>query len=248
MSRSRWNVPSLMLGAALYAFGAVVPHGYAQISTAITSDGTLGTTVAQSGNLYNINGGTIKGTNQFHSFSQFNVGTGDIASFNGPDTIQNILSRVTGGTRSEIDGTLRSTISGANLYLLNPSGILFGPNAQLDVSGSFHATTADYIGLADGTRFNAVPSSADNLLTTAPPAAFGFLTSNPAPIDVQTFAFDEVTGLLKTLQVPAGKTLSFVGGPINLDAAPGAEAGGFLFAPGGRINLVSVASPGDARF
>jgi filamentous hemagglutinin family protein len=249
MTRSRRHVRALVLGAALYAYGAVVPHGYAQVTTAITADGTLGTTVAPSGNVYNINGGTIRGTNQFHSFGQFSVGTGDIASFNGPAnaTIQNILSRVTGGTRSEIDGTLRSTISGANLYLLNPSGILFGPNAQLDVSGSFHATTANYIGLADGVRFNAVPSSADNLLSTAPPAAFGFLTSNPALIEVQTFAFDDVTGL-KTLQVPTGKTLSFVGGPLNFGAAPEAAAGGFLFAPGGRINLVSVASPGEARF
>ena len=237
-----------MLGAALCAFGAVVPRGYAQFSTAITSDGTLGTTVGRSGNLFNINGGTIKGTNQFHSFGQFSVGTGDIASFNGPAGIQNILSRVTGGTRSEIDGTLRSTISGANLYLLNPSGILFGPNAQLDVSGSFHATTADYIRLADGVRFNAVPSAADPVLTTAPPAAFGFLTSNPAPIDVQAGVFDPAVGITNVLQVPAGKTLSFVGGPINIGAAPDAFAGGFLLAPGGRINIVSVASPGEARF
>jgi filamentous hemagglutinin family protein len=248
MSRSRWHVGALVLGAALYAFGAVVPHGYAQVTTAITSDGTLGTTVARSGNLYNINGGTIKGTNQFHSFGQFSVGTGDIASFNGPATIQNILSRVTGGTRSEIDGTLRSTISGANLYLLNPSGILFGPNAQLDVSGSFHATTANYIGLADGARFNAVPSSADNLLTTAPPAAFGFLTLSPAPIDVQAGVGDFDVGITNVLQVPASQTLSFVGGPISVGAAPGAFAGGFMLAPGGRINIASVASPGEARF
>jgi filamentous hemagglutinin family protein len=249
MSTPRWHMRSLMLGTALYAFVAVVPQGDAQVATAITSDGTLGTTVAPSCNLYNINGGTIKGTNQFHSFGQFSVGTGDIASFNGPTTIQNILSRVTGGTRSEIDGTLRSTISGANLFLLNPSGILFGPNAQLDVSGSFHGTTADYIGLADGTRFNAVPSSADNVLTTAPPAAFGFLTSNPAPIDVQTGVVDfEVGAFTNVLQVPAGQTLSFVGGPINIGAAPEASVGGLVFAPGGRINLVSVASQGEARF
>jgi filamentous hemagglutinin family protein len=228
--------------------GAVVPQGYAQVTTSIKSDGTLGTTVTQSGNLHNINGGAIKGTNQFHSFSQFSVGTGDIASFNGPATIQNILSRVTGGTRSDIDGTLRSTIPGAHLFLLNPSGILFGPNAQLDVSGSFHATTANYIRLADGVSFSAVPSPADNLLTTAPPAAFGFLTSNPAPIDVQAGVFDFDLGITNVLQVQPGQTLSFVGGPINVGAAPGAFAGGFVFAPGGRINLVSVASPGEAGF
>jgi filamentous hemagglutinin family protein len=163
--------------AALLIVAAFLPSaGHAQVTSAITPDGTLGTTVMRSGNLFNINGGRIiGGVNQFHSFGQFSVGTGDIASFNGPPSIQNILSRVTGGNISSIDGTIRSTILGANLFLMNPSGILFGPNAQLDVTGSFHATTADFIGLADGARFNAVPSPADNLLTTAPPAAFGLL-------------------------------------------------------------------------
>jgi filamentous hemagglutinin family protein len=249
MLRSGWHTRSLVLGIFLYALGGLVSHGSAQVPTAITSDGTLGTTITQSGNLHNINGGTIKGTNQFHSFRQFSVGTGDVASFNGPTTIENILSRVTGGTRSDIDGTVRSTIPGANLFLLNPSGILFGPNANLDVSGSFHATTADYIRLTDGVRFDAVPSSADSLLTTAPPAAFGFLTSSPAPIDVQAGTFDfDVFAFTNVLQVPAGKTLSFVGGPINIGAAPDARAGGFVLAPGGRVNLVSVASPGEASF
>ena len=241
--RRRSLLSHLIFLACLLAGGVpIVSH--AQVITNITPDLTLGTTVTPSGNIFNINGGTIKGTNQFHSFGQFSVGTGDIASFNGPAnaTIQNILSRVTGGTRSEIDGTLRSTISGANLYLLNPSGILFGPNAQLDVSGSFHATTANYIGLADGVRFNAVPSSADNLLTTAPPSAFGFLTSNPAPIDVLRGGLDFNLGQLNVLNVPDGKTLSLVGGPINLGAAEQRDANGqiiqdarpaYLLAPGG---------------
>ena len=134
---SRWYARSLMLGAALYAFGAFVPDGYAQFATAITPDGTLGTTVASYGNVFNINDGTIKGSNQFHSFGLFSVGTGDIASFNGPAGIQNIVSRVTGGVGSAINGTVRSTIAGADLFLLNPAGILFGPNATLNVSGSF---------------------------------------------------------------------------------------------------------------
>ena len=233
--------------------GGLCSTTHAQVSTKITVDGTLGTTVTRSGTTtFNIDGGTIKGTNLFQSFGQFSVGTNDIASFNGPPGIQNILSRVTGGTRSDIDGTLRSTISGANLFLMNPSGILFGPNAQLSVSGSFHATTADYIGLTDGTRFNSVPSSADNLLSTFPPAAFGFLTSNPAPIDVQTGVFDfsratQPTRYKNILQVPVGQTLSFVGGTVNVGAA-GSPPSGFVFAPAGRVNLVSVASPGEASF
>ena len=249
MSRSKWCTRALILGASLLAFGGVVPHGYAQVTTAITPDATLGTAVSRTGNLYNINGGTITGANQFHSFTLFSVGTGDIASFNGPAGIQNIVSRVTGGVRSDIDGTLRSTIAGANLFLLNPAGILFGPNASLDIQGSFHATTADYIKLGADGIFFADPAK-PTVLSVAPPSAFGFLTSNPAPIDVQAgvFNFTPPVGFAKVLQVPAGQTLSFVGGPVNVGAAPGAPAGGFLFAPQGRINLVSVASAGEATF
>jgi filamentous hemagglutinin family protein len=103
--------------------------------SSITSDGTMGTNVSQAGKVYNIDGGTIRGGNQFHSFGLFSVGTGDTASFNGPSVISNIIGRVTGGQQSVIDGLLKSTISGANLYLLNPSGVLFGPNAALSVSG-----------------------------------------------------------------------------------------------------------------
>src|SRR5262245_48346408 len=243
---------ALVSGLVSVLLGGLFATTHAQFSTRITGDGTLGTTVTRSGTTFNIDGGTIKGTNLFQSFGQFSVGTGDTASFNGQAGIRNILSRVTGGTRSEIDGTLRSTISGANLFLMNPSGILFGPNAQLDVSGSFHATTADYIGLTGGARFNAVPSSADNLLTTAPPAAFGFLTANPGPIDVRTGIFDfaaanQPTRYKNILQVPVGQTISFVGGTVNIGAA-GSPPSGFVFAPGGRVNLVSVASPGEASF
>jgi filamentous hemagglutinin family protein len=254
LSRPHLVLSSLLLGLILSSLASAT---YAQVITSITPDGTLGTTVAPPvGNVYNIDGGTIKGTNQFHSFGQLNVGTGDIASFNGPAGIQNIISRVTGGSGSQIDGTLRSTISGANLFLMNPSGILFGPNAQLDVSGSFHATTANYIALADGVHFNAVPSvAADALLTTAAPAAFGFLTSNPAPIDVQTGVFDFDTffttgdqgaSYTNILQVPVGQTLSFVGGTVNVGS--GFPPQGFVLAPAGRVNLVSVASPGEASF
>jgi filamentous hemagglutinin family protein len=235
--RQRYLIrPSRLLSVVLTTGLFSIAH--AQVTTRITADGTLGTTVTPSGNLYNINGGTIKGTNQFHSFGQFSVGTGDIASFNGPAGIQNILSRVTGGNISEIDGTLRSTISGANLFLMNPSGILFGPNAQLDVGGSFHATTANYIGLADGTRFNAIASADGPLLTAAPPAAFGFLTSNPAPIDVDT---------ANLLHVPVGQTISFVGGAVNV-GAPDGSIPGYVLAPAGRVNLISVASSGEAAF
>lgn len=220
-----------------------------QVATNISPDGTLDTTVSTLGNVVAIGGGTVRGGNQFHSFSRFDVGTGDIASFGGPSSVQNILSRVSGGVGSSIDGMIRSEISGANFFLMNPSGIVFGPNATLDVTGSAHFTTADFVGLDDDVQFAALPSAKDALLSTAAPASFGFLQPNPAPIEVnagvlnlETFTFDSV------LAVPIQQSLSFVGGELAIEPATGDAPGGFVFAPAGRMNMVSVGSPGEVSF
>jgi filamentous hemagglutinin family protein len=261
-SRTR-GYRALALALANLLLGGLFSTTHAQVTTNITSSG-LGTTVSQAGTTWNITGGTRpgNGSNLFHSFGSFNVGAGNTANFcNGCGAaplvgIQNILGRVTGEGGppqvSNIFGTIQTTGFGtANLFLMNPAGWIFGPTAQLNVGGSFHATTANYVGLADGTRFNSVPSSADNLLTTASPVAFGFLTSNPAPIDVRTGVFDSGAALANryknVLQVPVGQTISFVGGTVNVGAA-GSPPQGFVWAPGGRVNLISVASPGEASF
>ena len=161
----------------------------------ITLDGSLGPRGALRGPNYTISDrmGQIRGPNLFHSFGQFNLPKGESATFTGPNTITNILSRVTGGSPSSIDGTIRSQIPRANFYLLNPSGVMFGPNTSLDVSGSFHVSTADYLRLSDGATFSAHPA-VPTVLSVAPPAAFGFLGPTPAPISIQGSA----------LQVPAG--------------------------------------------
>ena len=231
---------AILVGATLYVAEGSFATVRAQVVTAITPDGTLGTNVTETlPGFYNIDGGTIiGGTNQFHSFAQFNVGTGNAANFDGPAGIQNVLSRVTGGSISQIDGLVSSSIPGANVFLMNPSGVIFGPNSALDVQGAFHATTGDYIGLADGARFNAIPSGADAFLTSAPPAAFGFLSSSPGPINVTTPFL---------LQVPAGETLSFIGGDVTL-GAPDGSAPAYVMAPGGTVNIASAASPGEVGF
>jgi filamentous hemagglutinin family protein len=226
---------AMPLQVLIYVLAFLSASTYAQGPTSITSDGTLGTTVTQTGNVFDIDGGTIRGANQFHSFGDFSVGTGDVASFNGPAGIKNIVSRVTGGMPSDIDGTVASTISGASLYLLNPAGILIGPNAQLSVDGSFHASTADYLKLGDGGVFFADPGGT-SVLTAAPPAAFGFLNAPAAGIDVTTPG---------VLQVAPGETLSLVGGDVTL-GAPDGSAPAYVLAPGGNVNLVSVASDGEA--
>jgi filamentous haemagglutinin family N-terminal domain len=198
----------------------------------VTLDGTMGASGPLSGPDFVIPDtvGQARGTNLFHSFSTFNINSGENATFTGPAVIDNVISRVTGGSQSFIDGLLRSAIESANLWFINPSGVLFGPNASLDVDGSFHVSTADYLKLADGGRFEAT-NAGNSILTTAPPEAFGFLGENPVGISIQE----------SVLEVPTGETLSVVGGDIEIVGGPL----GFLAAPSGRINIASVDSAGE---
>ncbi len=234
--------------AAFVALATITPNlGQAQVTTAITSDGTLGTIVTPSGSVHTITGGTRPGggANLFHSFGLFNVGAGDTANFFNDSGLStsNILSRVTGGNPSNIFGTIQTTSFGsANLFLINPAGVVFGPTASLNVGGAFHVSTADYVRLTDGTRFNAVPGPQDAVLTSAPPEAFGFLDPNPAAIAIQG----------STLQVGEGQTLSVVGGPRTFMTDEGetvpsgvSMTGGLLSAPSGQVKLASVGSPGE---
>jgi filamentous hemagglutinin family protein len=222
--------------------------------TATTGVGDLGTTVTSHGHTLHITGGSrpTNGTNLFHSFNQFNIGPGDTAQFlNTTPTIatMNILSRVTGGNPSSIFGTINTmSYPGANFFLMNPAGIVFGPTATLHVGGSVAFATADYLRLAEGDGSNSGIFRADpratSLLTSAPVTAFGFLHSNPAAIAVQG----------STLTVPPGESISLIGGNqgftyINPDTGASASAssgvtitGGHLVTVGGQVNIASVAS------
>ena len=131
-----------------------------------------------------IDGGAVRGSNLFQSFQEFNVGEGRGAYFSNPAGITDIFSRVTGGNISQILGTLG--VSGnANLYFLNPNGILFGPNARLDVKGSFLATTADSIIFDNNYEFSASNPTAPPLLTVNIPIGLRF-RENAGDIVVQT--------------------------------------------------------------
>ena len=125
-----------------------------------------------------IDGGAVQGENLFHSFLEFNVGEGQRVYFANPTGIENILTRVTGTDPSDILGTL-GVAGGANLFLINPNGIIFGPNAQLDIKGSFLATTANSVVFEDGSQFSATNPEAPPLLTInlTPGLQYG---SNPA--------------------------------------------------------------------
>ncbi len=178
----------LLVACSLIALG-LPDVAHTQAPPPITSSG-LNTTVTKSGNAYDITGGTRPGSgpNLFHSFGEFGVPASHIANFLNDAALptSNILGRVTGGNPSNIFGTLQTSGFGsANLFLMNPAGILFGPNASLNVGGSVSFTTADYLRLTDGARFNAVPGPLDAAISSAPVAAFGFLGSNPAAITLQ---------------------------------------------------------------
>ncbi|WP_392535910.1 filamentous hemagglutinin N-terminal domain-containing protein [Nostoc sp. C117] len=207
----------------------------------VTSDGTTNTIVNQSGNNFNILNGIQNGNNLFHSFSNFSIPTGGTAIFNNAVDVQNIFSRVTGGSISNIDGLIKANGS-ANLFLLNPSGIVFGPNASLNIGGSFVGTTADSIVFADGFKFNATNATPSPLLTISVPIGLQF-GSNPGAITVQGSGHNaqlgdslQVSGLnlgTRGLQLQPGKTLALLGGNVALD-------GGLLSAPGGLIELGSI--------
>ncbi|MEM8637866.1 MAG: CHAT domain-containing protein [Cyanobacteria bacterium P01_G01_bin.54] len=147
------------------------------------SDGT-GTIVLQQGSdRFEIQGGSLSGDGQnlFHSFEQFGLDTGQIADFLTQPQIQNVLGRVMGGDPSLINGLLQVSGSNANLYLMNPAGIVFGPDASLNVGGDFFTTTADGIGLGSDGWFNATGSN-DYAALVGEPHTFAFEAIAPGAI------------------------------------------------------------------
>jgi filamentous hemagglutinin family protein len=179
-----------------------------------------------------INGGATRGTNLFHSFQEFNVGEGRSVYFTTPAGIDNILTRVTGANPSNILGALGVTGGDANLFLINPNGIIFGQNARLDVGGSFLASTASSLNFADGTQFSATAPQTTPLLTVSVPIGLQFVTT-AGSIRNESQATNS-SGKVVGLQVQPGKTLALVGGDVSLD-------GWKLQAPGGRVELAGVA-------
>jgi filamentous hemagglutinin family protein len=191
-----------------------------------------------------IDEGTIKGSNLFHSFEQFSIPIGSTVLFNNAQNIQNILARVTGSSVSNIDGLLKANGT-ANLFLINPNGIIFGQNARLNIGGSFSASTANALKFADGFEFRANSSQTKPLLTISVPIGLQF-GRNSSAIQVNgtgegliaqsTITSPYISNNGSTgLEVQPGKTLALVGGNITLNGAT-------LTAKRGRIELGAVNS------
>ncbi|GAB4294418.1 MAG: hypothetical protein Fur0025_31080 [Oscillatoriaceae cyanobacterium] len=195
-----------------------------------------------------ISGGAVRGSNLFHSFQEFNVNSGRGAYFDNPQGITNIFSRITSHNPSNILGTL-GVLGNANLFLINPKGIVFGPEARLDLRGSFVGTTADSVVFDNGFEFSASNPQAP-ILTVNIPMGLQF-RENPGTIVNQSRVAapsNQLAGILPVpifsnpgLAVEPGQTLGLIGGDIQLN-------GGNLAASSGQIILGSVASPGLVSF
>ncbi len=249
MTGRHWLVWCLQLGwvGLLGWIGAIAFASSTFAQSRIVPDNTLGaessivTPNVQNLPRVEITGGAVRDANLFHSFREFNVDNGRGAYFQNPNaSIKNIFTRVTGNNRSEIFGTLGTIGNAANLFLINPNGIIFGPNAVLNVGASFVGTTANAIEFGNFGIFSASTPVAPGPILTINPSALLFNQVSPASITNMSTAPAglnpvgvEVTGL----RVPDGQSLLLVGGNVNVE-------GGSLRAYQGHIELAGLAAPG----
>ena len=199
----------------------------------VTSDSTLSTTIQTAEGMFLVTGGQQVGGNLFHSFSSFSVPEQSAVIFENGISVQRIVARITGNSVSRIDGQLQNR-GNASLILLNPSGVIFGPTATLQLGGSFLATTAADIIFADGTSFGVSDPQSQPLLTVSTPTGLQF-GANPGRITIdQPTAVTSPPSQTAGLAVLPGNTVALIGGDILLQA-------GEIVAPGGRIEIGSVA-------
>ncbi|MBW4476185.1 MAG: filamentous hemagglutinin N-terminal domain-containing protein [Tolypothrix brevis GSE-NOS-MK-07-07A] len=219
----------------IFALGGATCSINSAFAQQITIDGTLSPGRTLSGPNYIIpqaDGQTV-GNNLFQSFGRFNLNAGESANFQSDVNIRNILSRVTGGFSSTIDGRIFTQSANVNLFFINPSGIIFGPNAVINVGsatrGSFIATTADALVWANGGQFSATnPSGASPLLTIVGDPS-GFLSSLRPPQPIASSG--------NNLTVFDGQSLLLLGGNLTFDNSN-------LQTPGGRVELAGIAGTG----
>ena len=212
----------------------------------VIEDGTLPTRVTPDANNLNftidsINNSNRAGNNLFHSFKEFSIPTGGSAIFNNSTNVVNIINRVTGGNISNIDGLIKAN-GNANLFLINPNGIVFGKDARLDIGGSFFGSTATSIKFADG-EFSAIATTTPPLLSINIPLGLQ-MGNNSAAIEVQGAGYSAASNDINSfspfivtsldgLRVKPRNTLALIGGEVSLN-------GGVVTADSGRVELGSV--------
>ncbi len=153
------------------------------VAAQVSTDGTLGVAQTLIGPDYQVTSTLAQqiGNNLYHSFDDFNINAGESVTFSGPASVQNIVFRVTGGMTTNIDGLFRTTIPGANIYLLDPDGIQIGPNTTVDISGDLYFAATDGVVFSDNVVFLSVPQIGE-VLTAAAPDAFRHIDATGAVI------------------------------------------------------------------
>ena len=208
MQVSRFVMTPFLMTWVLFSAGLSMP-AMAQIAT----DGTVGSAVSLSGPDFTISDtlGSQTGANLFHSFQTFHIQTGESATFTGPSGVDKVISRVTGEAKNLfINGLLRSTIPDADLWFLNPAGVMFGENATVCLPGSLHVGTGDEVRFGDGATFNA---------TT--PAISTLTIASPKPRISRQQPRCDHRGR-SSMEIAPGETLSLVGGDIDISGGAGA--------------------------
>ncbi|MEG4205884.1 filamentous hemagglutinin N-terminal domain-containing protein, partial [Microcoleus sp. Pol7_A1] len=215
------NLKIKKVGLFICPFSLLIFNTFAQAQPIVPAADGTGTAVTRSGNRYDINGGSLSGdgANLFHSFGQFGLNEGQIANFLTNSAIQNILARIAGGDASLINGLITVTGGNSNLFLINPAGIVFGPNASLNVPAAFTATTATGVGFGSNWFNAAGPNSFSALVGT--PNGFYFGAGVPGSIVNAG-----------NLAVTPGQNLALLGGTV--------VSTGQLSAPGGQITVAAV--------
>lgn len=214
------GLSSLSIAGAIALFA---PIANAQ-SIQAANDG-IGTQITTTGNQFDISGGSLAGQNLLQSFEKFGLNAGETANFLTDAKVQNVLGRVVGGEASLIDGRLQISGSNANLYLLNPAGIVFGGNASLNLPASFSATTANSIDFGNAS-FSALGDVNLSALTGAP-ASLSFAGGNGSIVNAAELAVAE------------GQALSLTGESVVNT--------GSLTAPGGEITVAAIADGQQVR-
>ncbi|WP_162040295.1 filamentous hemagglutinin N-terminal domain-containing protein [Undibacterium sp. YM2] len=213
---------SLLRVSLSLAFGSIPAFVYA----GATTDGTVGAVQNLSGNFVVPQSlGSTKGGNLFHSFKNFSIENGESATFTTTTALQNVITRVTGGAASNINGLLKLSASAGNqphFYFINPAGVIVGAGAAIDVPAGLHISTADYVKFADGNFY--VDTAKASTLSAAAPEAFGFLGNNSAALEFKNGA---------TVNVRPQQALTLAAGDITINDAS-------LLAPGAAVRVAAV--------